>query len=88
MSRWLWTWGRILGPAVVLAVLVWRLGAGPFLDGVRTVDGRALAAAAGIAVLTHGVLRLAVEARGRRSRRRAVAAALRWRRTTARSFST
>ena len=35
-----------------LAVLVWRLGAGPFLDGVRTVDGRALAAAAGLAVLT------------------------------------
>jgi uncharacterized membrane protein YbhN (UPF0104 family) len=35
-----------------LTVLVWRLGAGPFLDGVRTVDGRALAAAAGLAVLT------------------------------------
>ena len=41
-----------MGPALVLAVLVWRLGTGPFLDGVRTVDGRALAAAAGIAVLT------------------------------------
>ena len=52
MSRWLWTWGRILGPAVVLAVLVWRLGAGPFIDGLRTVDVWALAAAAGIAVLT------------------------------------
>ena len=36
----------------MLAVLVWRLGTGPFLDGVRTVDGRALAAAAGLAVLT------------------------------------
>ena len=52
MSRTVWAWGRIVGPAVVLAVLVWRLGTGPFLDGVRTVDGRALAAAAGIAVLT------------------------------------
>ena len=36
----------------MLAVLVWRLGTGPFLDGIRTIDGRALAAAAGIAVLT------------------------------------
>jgi len=52
MSRTVWTWGRIVGPAVVLAVLVWRLGTGPFLDGVRTIDGGVLAAAAGIAVLT------------------------------------
>ncbi|HEY2319593.1 MAG TPA: lysylphosphatidylglycerol synthase transmembrane domain-containing protein [Solirubrobacteraceae bacterium] len=37
---------------VVLAVVIWRLGAGPFLNGVRMVDGRALAAAAGIGVLT------------------------------------
>jgi uncharacterized membrane protein YbhN (UPF0104 family) len=41
-----------VGTAVTLAVLVWRLGTGPFLDGVRTVDGRALAAAAAIAVPT------------------------------------
>jgi glycosyltransferase 2 family protein len=47
-----WRWGRVLGPAVVLGVLVWRLGTGPFLTGVRAVDGRALAAAAGIALLT------------------------------------
>jgi uncharacterized membrane protein YbhN (UPF0104 family) len=40
------------GPALVLVVLVWRLGTGPFLDGVRRVDGRTLAEAAGIAVLT------------------------------------
>jgi glycosyltransferase 2 family protein len=52
MSRTVWTWGRIVGSAATLAVLVWRLGASPFLDGVRTVDGRALAAAAGLAVLT------------------------------------
>jgi uncharacterized membrane protein YbhN (UPF0104 family) len=52
MSRTVWAWGRIVGPAVVLAVLIWHVGTGPFLDGVRTVDGRALAAAAGVAVLT------------------------------------
>jgi uncharacterized membrane protein YbhN (UPF0104 family) len=37
---------------VTFTVLIWRLGTGPFLDGVRTVDGQALAAAAGLAVLT------------------------------------
>ncbi len=52
MTRSLWAWGRILGPAGVLAVLVWRLGTGPFLAGVRSVDGGALVAAAGIAALT------------------------------------
>jgi glycosyltransferase 2 family protein len=52
MSRTVWAWGRVVGPALTLAILVWRLGTGPFLDGVRLVDGRALAAAAGIAVLT------------------------------------
>jgi uncharacterized membrane protein YbhN (UPF0104 family) len=43
---------RIGIPAATLAVLVWRVGTGPFLDGLRTVDGGALAAAAGLAVLT------------------------------------
>jgi glycosyltransferase 2 family protein len=43
---------RIAATAAVLAVLVWRVGTGPFLDGRRTVDGEALAAAAGLAVLT------------------------------------
>jgi glycosyltransferase 2 family protein len=52
MSRTVWAWGRIVGPAVTLGVLVWRLGSGPFLDGIRMIDGRALAAAAGVAVLT------------------------------------
>jgi uncharacterized membrane protein YbhN (UPF0104 family) len=41
-----------VGAAVTFTVLVWRLGTGPFIDGARTVDGRALAAAAGLAVLT------------------------------------
>lgn len=52
MSRTLWAWLRIAGPCVTLAVVVWRLGAGPFLDGVHTVDARALAAATALAVLT------------------------------------
>ena len=43
---------RIGVPAATLAVLVWRVGTGPFLDGLRTVDGGALAAAAGLAVVT------------------------------------
>jgi len=52
MSRRLWARAGLLGAAAVLAVLVWRLGTAPFLDGVRRIDGRSLAAAAGIAVLT------------------------------------
>jgi uncharacterized membrane protein YbhN (UPF0104 family) len=45
-------WVRSAATAAVLAVLVWRVGTGPFLDGLRTVDGGALAAAAGLAALT------------------------------------
>ncbi|TMM03766.1 MAG: flippase-like domain-containing protein [Actinobacteria bacterium] len=52
MSRTAWAWARFVGPVATLAVLVWRLGTGPFLEGLRTIDGPALAAAAGLAVLT------------------------------------
>jgi glycosyltransferase 2 family protein len=52
VSRNVSAWGRLVGSALVLAVLVWRLGTGPFLDGLRTIDGWALVAAAGIAVLS------------------------------------
>jgi uncharacterized membrane protein YbhN (UPF0104 family) len=52
MSRKTWLWGRILASAVTLGILGWRLGASPFLDGVRTVDARALAAAAGLVAAT------------------------------------
>jgi hypothetical protein len=52
MSRTVWARGRFAGSALVLAVLIWRVGTGPFLEGVRMVDGRALAEAVGIAVLT------------------------------------
>jgi glycosyltransferase 2 family protein len=47
-----WWWVRLAAAAATLAVLVWRVGTGPFLDGLRTVDGGALAAAFGLAVLT------------------------------------
>jgi glycosyltransferase 2 family protein len=45
-------WARLAAAVVTLAVVVWRLGAGPFVDGVRAVDGRALAAASAIGLLT------------------------------------
>jgi glycosyltransferase 2 family protein len=47
-----WWWARLAATVVPLGVLVWHLGATPFLDGLRTVDAGALAAAAGIALLT------------------------------------
>lgn len=52
MTRTVRTWGRFLGPALVFTVLVWRLGTSPFLAGLRTVNGGALAMAAGVVVLT------------------------------------
>jgi glycosyltransferase 2 family protein len=52
MRRTALSWGRLVGPAIVLAILVWRLGTSPFIAGLRTVNGGALAAAAGLAVLT------------------------------------
>jgi glycosyltransferase 2 family protein len=52
MSRRVRAWGSLMAAALVLAILVSRLGSGPFLEGIRMVDGRALAAAAGLAALT------------------------------------
>src|SRR3954466_8406616 len=52
MSRSVGPWWRAIGAGLTLGVLVWRLGTGPFVDGFRSVDGGALAAAAGIAALT------------------------------------
>jgi glycosyltransferase 2 family protein len=43
---------RLAAVAATLAVLVWQLGAGPFVDGLRAVDGGALAAASALAALT------------------------------------
>jgi glycosyltransferase 2 family protein len=43
---------RWLGGATILAFIVWRLGTGPFLHGLRAVDARSLALAAGIGFVT------------------------------------
>jgi len=51
-ARSLWSWLRPLGGAGILALLLWRLGTGPFLDGVRLINGWAVAVALGIGVLT------------------------------------
>jgi uncharacterized membrane protein YbhN (UPF0104 family) len=45
-------WVHVAVAVATLAVLVWRVGAGPFLEGLRTVDSGALAAASGLAALT------------------------------------
>jgi uncharacterized membrane protein YbhN (UPF0104 family) len=45
-------WARPAAVAAVLAAVIWRLGSGPFVDGVRALDGRALAAAAAILLVT------------------------------------
>lgn len=49
--RW-WLWARILGGLGILTVVVWRLGTGPFVHGLRMVNGWSVAAAAAIALLT------------------------------------
>jgi uncharacterized membrane protein YbhN (UPF0104 family) len=43
---------RLAAAAATLAVLVWQLGTGPFIDGLRAVDGGALAAASALAAPT------------------------------------
>jgi uncharacterized membrane protein YbhN (UPF0104 family) len=49
VKRW---WVHLAAAATTLAVLVWSLGTGPFLDGLHAVDGGALVAASVLAVLT------------------------------------
>ena len=59
-------WGRPAVAAALLAAVVWRLGSGPFLDGVRALDARALLAATTIFFLTTvcGAWRWTIVARG------------------------
>ncbi len=52
ISRNIWTSVRLAGGAAILAVLVWRVGAGPFVDGLRLTTAWALAAAVAITSLT------------------------------------
>jgi glycosyltransferase 2 family protein len=52
MSRSAWAWVRTVGGAAILVLLAWRVGTGPFLAGLRLIDGWALGAALGIGALT------------------------------------
>jgi uncharacterized membrane protein YbhN (UPF0104 family) len=52
VTRSIWPWLRLLGGAAIIAVLLWRLGTGAFLDGLRVIDGPALVAAFLIGVTT------------------------------------
>jgi uncharacterized membrane protein YbhN (UPF0104 family) len=52
MSGRAWAWARLLGGAAILAVVVQRLGAGPFLDGVRQISVGSLVIATSVTVLT------------------------------------
>jgi uncharacterized membrane protein YbhN (UPF0104 family) len=45
-------WLRLAAAAATLAAVIWTLGVGPFIDGARAVDGRALLAAVAIGALT------------------------------------
>lgn len=47
-----WKWARRVAGALILAVIVWRLGTGPFVTGVRRVNAAAAGTAVGIAVIT------------------------------------
>ena len=47
-----WAWVRLAGGAAILAVLVWRLGTGPFIAGLRTVNAWSLLAAVAITLGT------------------------------------
>ncbi len=47
-----WAWGRPLGGVAIIAGLVWRLGTGPFLDGVRSLSAWSVLAALAITALT------------------------------------
>lgn len=49
--RW-WPCFRLFGGAALLAVLLWRVGAGPFLEGLRSIDATTIALAMGIGLLT------------------------------------
>ncbi len=52
MNRSIWAWVRVLGGVAILAVLLWRLGTGAFVAGLRVIDGPALALAFTIGVAT------------------------------------
>jgi glycosyltransferase 2 family protein len=52
MGPTLRTWTRLAAAGAILAVLVWRLGTGPFLAGLDRVDARALTVAVLVTAVT------------------------------------
>jgi uncharacterized protein (TIRG00374 family) len=52
VTRSIWAWLRILGGVAILALLLWRLGTGAFLDGLRVIDGPALLTAFAIGIVS------------------------------------
>lgn len=52
MTRRVWAAARLAGAIAIAVIIVFRLGAGPFLTGVRSINVGSLAAACGIAVVT------------------------------------
>jgi uncharacterized membrane protein YbhN (UPF0104 family) len=52
VSRSVWAWLRTLAGAGIIAVLVWRLGSGAFLDGLRVISPGDLMLAFSIGVTT------------------------------------
>ncbi len=54
MRRFVGTWLRPLGGAGILAFLLWRLGTGPFIAGLRLLSGWALGSAVLIGAITTG----------------------------------
>lgn len=48
----MWAWLRLLGAAAILAVLVWQLGTGAFVDGLRRIDTAGVFAALAIGLVT------------------------------------
>jgi glycosyltransferase 2 family protein len=45
-----WRWVHLAGGVLVLALLVWKVGTGPFLDAVRQIDRRSIAGALALGV--------------------------------------
>ncbi|MEU4160207.1 lysylphosphatidylglycerol synthase transmembrane domain-containing protein [Actinoplanes sp. NPDC026670] len=52
VNRSIWAWLRLMGGAGILALVMWRLGTGAFLDGLRVLDVGTLLAALGIGAAT------------------------------------
>jgi uncharacterized membrane protein YbhN (UPF0104 family) len=52
--RRFWAAVRLLGGAAILGLIGWRVGSGPFVDGVRAINGWSLTAAIAIGALTTG----------------------------------